>query len=44
MARKECRHTIDQSVSDELPVLLHQVIDVTKNATVESTVLLACLF
>lgn len=44
MAQKVGRHTVDQSVSDELSVLLHQVIDVTKNATKKSSVLSAFVF
>lgn len=33
---QESRHTVDEGVRNELPVLLHQVVDVTENATVET--------
>jgi hypothetical protein len=35
-AAAQGRRTIDESVNDELPVLLHQVVDVSENATAES--------
>lgn len=42
-AEEESPHTIDESVNDEPPVLFHQIIHVTKNATVEKSTELALL-
>lgn len=32
------RRTVDESVEDELPVLLHQVVDVAEDSTAETNV------
>jgi hypothetical protein len=43
-ATPELRRTIDESVNDELAVLLHQVVDITENATARKGALLAKVF
>lgn len=44
MGRGRRIHTIDKGINDELPVLLHQVIHITKNATIAETLGLASGF